>query len=325
MPSRGDYLSIRVLADSAVALFLVLCLDAQTHSLLRFRPMADLARTAHVLTVLNLKGGVGKTHTSWVLASVAQEREKRILLVDLDTQGNLSKSFLDKVTLRESVAMLFDPSAETDALSLVQRTAFSHIDILPSAAALAPFDESDQRKWEKTDGHLSLLAPIESLRRHYDFIVFDCPPRLSLVSFAALCASDHLIVPLEAADWGAQGVQQVTDAMNYVRERFNPRLNLLGYLVSRFQGSRTYQRTYSAGLRSHFGALMFDTTLNNLADFERSVTDRIPITLLAPERKAAQVARNFFDEVCRRIAARPQSAASAKPRPRAAVGVAAGK
>jgi chromosome partitioning protein len=280
--------------------------------------MTDVNRSA-VLTVLNLKGGVGKTHTSWLLASVAQEREQRILLIDLDTQANLSKSFLDEVAVEESVAMLFDPSAEPDVLSLVRRTMFSHIDIIPSAPGLSPFDESNQAEWEKIDGHLSLLDPIAKLRSHYDFIVFDCPPRLSLVSFAALCASDHVIVPLEAADWGAQGIQQVTDAVAYVRERFNPKLTLLGYLISRFKRSRTYQRTYTAGMRKHFGESMFDTALSDLADFERSVTDRLPITLLAPESQAAQVARTFVDEVCRRIVARAESAARPRPRSRAKV------
>src|SRR5689334_10584848 len=129
-------------------------------------PSAD--RLADVITVLNLKGGVGKTHTSWLLASVSQERERRILLVDLDPQGNLSKSFLENVRLRESVAMLFDPSAETDVLSLVRRTTFSHIDIVPATAALASFDVSDQHEWEKTDGHLALLEPVYNLRSHYD-------------------------------------------------------------------------------------------------------------------------------------------------------------
>lgn len=284
--------------------------------------MPERARTAHVLTVLNLKGGVGKTHTSWVLASVAQEREQRILLIDLDTQGNLSKSFLDQPHPGETVASLFDPSAEVDARSLVQRTLFSHIDVIPSSAALAPFDESDQKKWEQTDGHLSLLDAVQSLRRHYDLIVFDCPPRLSLVSFAALCAADHVIVPLEAADWGAQGVQHVTDAIEYVRTRYNSRLNLLGYLLSRFKRSRTYQKTYAAGLREHFGDAMFDTTLNDLADFERSVTDRIPITLLAPQSQAAQVARDFVNEVWQRIRTRTQSAARPGKSARAAVGAA---
>jgi chromosome partitioning protein len=147
------------------------------------------------------------------------------------------------------------------------------------------------------------LDPIESLRTHYDYIVFDCPPRLSLVSFAALCASDHVIVPLEAADWGAQGIVQVAEAVSYVKERFNARLRLLGYLVSRFKKSRTYQRTYLDGLRKHFGSGTFDTVLLDLAEFERSVTDRIPITLRAPESAAAKIARNFVDEVCRRIEA----------------------
>ncbi len=293
--------------------------------LLRFAPMADRDRTAHVLTVLNLKGGVGKTHASWLLASVSQEREQRILLIDLDPQANLSKSFLDHVTLRESVAMLFDPSAEADALSLVQRTAFPHIDIIPSTAALASFDVSDQREWEKTDGHLALLDPINDLRRHYDLIVFDCPPRLSLVSFAAICASDHVIVPLEAADWGAQGIQQVTEAITYVQERFNPRLTLLGYLISRFKQSRTYQQTYAAGLRSHFGNRVFDTAVPDAAEFERSVTDRIPVTLRAPQSQAAKVARQFTDEVLRRIAARSERAKRVKSNARAPVGAAARK
>ena len=285
--------------------------------------MATAASQAHVLTVLNLKGGVGKTHTSWVLASVAEERQQRILLIDLDTQGNLSKSFLESVALPESVAMLFDPSAEPDVLQLVQRTAFSHIDILPATAGLAPFDLSDQREWEKTDGHLALVDPIRALRSHYDLIVFDCPPRLSLVSYAALCAADFVIVPLEAADWGAQGILQVTEAIDYVRSRNNGRLSLLGYLISRFKRSRSYQRTYAAGMREHFGDAMFDTALSDLADFERSVTDRIPITLLAPQSQAAQVAREFADEVQRRIAARTQSAARPRTRARAPVGTAA--
>jgi chromosome partitioning protein len=156
-------------------------------------------------------------------------------------------------------------------------------------------------------------------------IVFDCPPRLSLVSFAALCASDHVIVPLEAADWGAQGIQQVTEAIGYVQQRFNPKLTLLGYLISRFRGSRTYQQTYLSGLRKHFGDRTFDTTISDLAEFERSVTDRIPVTLRAPKSPAAKVAREFADEVLRRIAARPQGTKRAKPNPRASVGVAAGQ
>ena len=282
--------------------------------------MPENARRAAVVTVLNLKGGVGKTNTTWILASVAQEREQRILLVDLDTQANLTRSFLDTIDPQRSVAHLFNPAAQPDVMKLVHRTAYSHIDLIPATSQLAPFDLSDQHIWEETDRHLALLEPIDQLRSTYDFIVFDCPPRLSLVNFAALCCCDFVIVPLEAADWGAQGVRQVTEAIHYVRDRFNPRLQLLGYVVSRYRRSRAYQRTYLAGLRKHFGAGTFDTVLNDLAQFERSATDRIPITLRAPKSQAADVARKFVDEVCRRIADKSESSKrlGAQPEPAAA-------
>jgi len=285
--------------------------------------VAETRRQAHVLSVLNLKGGVGKTHTMWLLASVAQERRQRILLVDLDTQGNLTRSFLETVDPRRSVASLFNPAADLDVTPLLHRTPFDTIDLIPSSPHLASFDLSDQHAWEETDGHLALLEAVDQLRPLYDFIIFDCPPRLSLVSFAALCASDHVIVPLEAADWGAQGVQQVAAAIDYVRDRFNPRLTLLGYLVSRFKRTRSYQRTYLAGLRKHFGDATFDTVLSDLADFEKSVTDRIPITSRDPDSPAAAIARAFVDEVCQRIARQPKSSQRPRTKPRPPARVAA--
>lgn len=164
--------------------------------------------SANVVTVLNLKGGVGKTHTSWLLAAVCLERQQRALLIDTDTQGNLSNSFLPDTPHRPGVEQLLDPSVDADVNGLIRRTAYAGIDIIPSSAALAAFDLSNQRDWEKHDLQRSFVEPVKSVAGQYDFIVFDCPPRLSLASFAALCASDHVIAPLEAADWRAQGIVQ---------------------------------------------------------------------------------------------------------------------
>lgn len=255
---------------------------------------------AHVISVLNLKGGVGKTHAVWLLASVCQERSLRVLLVDTDTQGNLTNSFVAVPEKQPGVEALFHPGADQDIHAIIQRTAHSHIDILPSGPALAPYDLSDQKQWERSDLHLSLVDSVAQVRPHYDFIVFDCPPRLSLVSFAALCASDAVIIPMEAADWGAQGIVHVTAAIQYVQRHYNSRLQLLGYLVSRFRRARAYQQSYLKQLRTHFGHLAFDTFIPDLAQFEKSVTDRIPITLHAPRSQEADIARAFFDEVSRR-------------------------
>ncbi len=258
-------------------------------------------RQAKAITIINLKGGVGKTHTTWLLASVCQERSLRLLAFDADTQGNFSGSFLPDPDGKPGIEQLFDPAAEQDPHGVIRRTAFPHIDVIPASSGLARFDLSQQQEWEKSDLHLSLVDPVNELRSQYDYIVFDCPPRLSVVSFAALCASDYVIIPLEAADWGAQGIMQVTAAIEVVRKRSNARLTLLGYLVNRFRRARAYQQSYLKQLRTHFGPLAFDTVVPDLAQFERSVIDRVPITLQAPSSEEAGIARSLFDEIERRI------------------------
>lgn len=258
-------------------------------------------RRAQAITVINLKGGVGKTHTAWLLAGVCQERSRRALVIDTDTQGNITKSLIGSGSPLPGIETLFDPRTDADPATVIRKTRFSHIDLLPASPVLAAYDFSDQRQWEQSDLHLSLADALHDVRRDYDFFIFDCPPRLSLVSFAALCASDNVIVPLEAADWGAQGIVQVTAAVEHVRERYNTSLKLLGYLVSRFKKNRGYQRSYVTKLREHFGPLAFDTVVPDLAGYEKSVTHSVPITLHAPASSEATIARALFDEVEQRI------------------------
>lgn len=258
-------------------------------------------RRANVITVLNLKGGVGKTHAVWLLSSVCQERSQRMLVLDTDQQGNFTSSFIAEPGERPGIERLFDPSSDQDAHPLIQRTAYAHIDLIPASAALAKYDLSHRQQWEQSDLQRSLVDPVAELRSQYDFIVFDCPPRLSVVSFAALCASDFVIIPLEAADWGAQGIIQVKAAIDIVRSRYNSKLHLLGYLVSRFRRARSFQQAYLRQLRTHFGPQTFDTVIPDLARFEQSVIRKIPIVKYAPSSEEATIARDFFDEVVARI------------------------
>jgi chromosome partitioning protein len=231
---------------------------------------------------------------------VADERGIRSLLVDTDPQGNLTSSFMSEPDGKPGVERLFDPQVEPDAVSLVRRTAFAHLDIIPAFPSLSNVDESKQSRWEKSDLHLSLREGLEPLRNQYDLIIIDCPPRVSLVSIAALTAADGLIIPLEPADYGAQGVSQVTEAYEHVRSRYNPNLHLLGYLASRFKPWRSVHVGYRKQLSAMYGPLAFETSIRDLAPYERSVSNRIPVTAGDPRSNAALTARRFFDEVIER-------------------------
>lgn len=149
------------------------------------------------ITSLNRKGGVGKTHFCWLTASAALARGQRVLLVDLDPQANLTSSFLAENEFPLSVETLFSAAHEPDARPLIRSTRFEGIDLIPSSARLEPVNVSEG--WEAADLHFSLAEALAPVRDNYDFILFDCPPSLSLVSYAALCASDSVVIPLEAA------------------------------------------------------------------------------------------------------------------------------
>lgn len=118
-----------------------------------------------MLTVLNLKGGVGKTRAAWLLASVCEERGLRCLLVDTDPQGNLSNSFARDRGPAPGVERLLDPAADVDMLGLVRRTAYHNIDLIPSNSLLGRFDLSDQRAWEASDLQHAFVDPMKDTSR----------------------------------------------------------------------------------------------------------------------------------------------------------------
>jgi chromosome partitioning protein len=259
--------------------------------------MADTPRQARIITSLNLKGGVGKTHVCWLIAGVCQERGKRCLVLDLDKQGNITTSLLPSFTTGTGTDAFFNPAIDPQISDLIQRSTFSSIDIIPGGFALERFNDTDPARWEASGLVPSLVDPLASVRGLYDYVMIDCPADISLITYAALAASDYLVVPLEVVQWGALGTHHVIKAYEHVRRQHNRRLELLGYVVSRCRLGRKYQSAYVEKLRHYFGDNVFETVIPDLAQFEQSVNDRLPITLHSPRSNAASIARSFFNEV----------------------------
>lgn len=268
--------------------------------LLCYHPPVPIRRRAKAITIINLKGGVGKTHTTWLLAGVCQERGLKCLAVDLDQQGNLTRNLVDGQPTA-GAEKLFAPGCDIEPEDIICRSVLSNIDLIPAGPLLQPLDLTDQNQWERSDLQFALVDLVHAVRSDYDYILLDCPTKLSLTAFAALTASDFAVVPLEPADWGAQGVSQVTEAIQYVRKRHNPKLALLGYLISRMKRRRKYHQIYASELRSTYGDLAFDVVIQDLAGFEQAVTHAIPVNIRRRNSKEATIARDVFDEVERRI------------------------
>ncbi len=256
---------------------------------------------AKVITSLNLKGGVGKTHLCWLIAGVCQEQRKRCLVLDLDKQGNISSTLLGPTASDlTGCEQFFNPAIDANINSLIAKSELSHIDCVPGSFKLEQYNNTSPGDWEGTGLEQSLVDPLNAVRKFYDYILIDCPADISLITYAALCASDFLMIPLETAQWGALGTQHVLTAFNHVRTSNRPSLKLLGFVASRFKRGRKYQKQYLSELREHFGRDAFETVIPDLAPFEQSVNDRIPIVLHSPSSHAATIARDFFREVEKR-------------------------
>ena len=139
-----------------------------------------------VITVLNRKGGVGKTHVCWLIASLAADHDKRVLVIDLDPQANISGSFLNEIP-SVGVERLFDPTADPQIGPLICRAFNLPVDVIPASPQLEPFVLCSSQAWEQCDLHLSLAAALSDVSDDYDYILLDCPPNLALTTTAALC------------------------------------------------------------------------------------------------------------------------------------------
>jgi chromosome partitioning protein len=260
-----------------------------------------------VITALNQKGGVGKTSTCHHLAGTLALMGRRVLLVDNDPQASLSQGFWGP-----QATMALDPAATIAAVyagdrplpeQVIQPTGIPGIEILPSSQQATDYNvpRPYEAPWEMQACLREILGEV---RDRYDLVLIDCPPNLHLCSWAALVASDHLIVPLQPEDYGAQGIIAVQDSVSLVRNGPNPDLLLLGFLITMIAARKTVHKLYEATLREMYEADVFATTIPEAVDFVEAIYQRKPVAQYKPRSAAAKAIRALADELFERLAAR---------------------
>ena len=187
---------------------------------------------AKTITIFNQKGGVGKSTTASNLMSALTKKGKKVLGIDIDAQGNLTK--LCKVTTTEENTILEVLSGDAKFSETVKKTKFG--DVLPCDRNLAGYEKEFSNDISNV---YALKELTEEVGKDYDFIIIDCPPNANSITTSALISSDYAIVPSEAEYFSLDGINEISYTIDKIKKRLNPKLKVLGVLFVKYQPRRT--------------------------------------------------------------------------------------
>lgn len=250
------------------------------------------------IAFVNQKGGVAKTSTCFHLAAPLADAGLRVLLVDNDPQSSLTQGFLGpaaagKIDPAATVAALYEPDAEPDPAAVLLPV-LPGVSLLPGAVGVDLHNTPDRSLWP--DREWNMRRFLGEAASNHDICLIDCPPNLLLCSWAALLASDAAVVPLQAEDFGSQGLAPVARAVADAARR-NPGLRLGGYLLTMYDKRLAVHQTYEGMLRERYGDLVLRSAIPRAKDFVEAVASRKPVGRYKPKSAAAKAVKALADEI----------------------------
>jgi chromosome partitioning protein len=252
---------------------------------------------ARIFCIANQKGGVGKTTTTVNLAAGLAQVHKRVLLVDLDPQGNATMgSGVDKRSLAMTV---YDVLLESASISEARTPSVKGgYDVIGANRELAGA-EVELVELERREKRLK--RALHDVREQYDFVLIDCPPSLSLLTLNGLCAAHGVIVPMQCEYFALEGLSDLVNTIKQVHANLNAELQIIGLLRVMFDPRITLQQQVSEQLKAHFGEKVFNTVIPRNVRLAEAPSYGQPGVTFDPSSKGALAFLEFAREMVKRL------------------------